>query len=214
MSPSNERELTSATLLYSIGKFNRSDWRLFVRGARGAAADHGTVHENVGGIGDEHVPANCDREVAVVSVKQAQLCLRPADEDDLPFARELTRVNMRDHYARYGLVWQPEAFDGEWPLRENFRVHKAGHLIGYLGFTAEGHYLYLRDVQLVEAYRGEGVGAWIMACVLHMARERGCESVRLKVFKTNPAADLYYRLGFRRVGEEAALLWMEQPVAS
>jgi len=149
-----------------------------------------------------------------MNVKEADLRLQPATLEDLSFARELTRVNMRDYHVRYGLVWLPEAFDAEWPLRESFRVHKDGRLIGFLGFTVEDSYLYLRDVQLIEAYRGEGVGAWIMALIQRTASERGCQSVRLKVFKTNPAANLYRSLGYTCVGEEAALLWMEQRVDS
>jgi GNAT superfamily N-acetyltransferase len=140
--------------------------------------------------------------------------LHPATVEDLAFARELTRVNMREYYALYGLIWQPEAFDAEWSLRESYRVYKGDRGIGFLGFTVERDYLYVRDIQLIEAYRGEGVGAWIMGWVRRVAKERGCESVRLKVFKNNPATALYRRLGYMSVGEEAALLWMEQIVAS
>jgi len=145
-----------------------------------------------------------------MNIREADLQLQLANLQDLPFARELTRVNMRDYYARYGLIWQPEAFDAEWPLRESYQVKKRGRQIGFLGFTLEHRYLYLRDVQLVETYRGEGVGAWIMAFVERMAIERGCECIRLKVFKTNPAIELYRRLGYVCVGEETALLWMER----
>ncbi|MFK3971043.1 GNAT family N-acetyltransferase [Pseudomonas sp. NPDC087358] len=140
------------------------------------------------------------------------LCLCPATAEDLAFARELTRVNMRCYYTRYGLIWQPEAFDAQWPVRESYLVRKGGLSIGFLGFTVEQNYLYLRDVQLVEAYRGEGVGGWVMAYLSQMARDRGYSSIRLKVFKNNPATGLYRKLGYRQVGEDAALTWMELTV--
>lgn len=140
------------------------------------------------------------------------LRLLPATNEDLAFARELTRVNMRDYYLRYGFVWEPEAFDAEWSKRESYRVERAGTVIGFLGLTIEGSYLYVRDVQLIEAYRGAGVGRWIMTCVAQMASNRGCASVRLKVFKSNPAAQLYLRLGYLKVREEPALFWMERAV--
>lgn len=119
---------------------------------------------------------------------------------------------MRDYYLHYGLVWQPEAFDAEWLRRESYLVMQSGTLIGFLGVTLETGYLYVRDVQLIEAYRGEGVGKWIMTCVEQMAIAQGCASVRLKVFKANPAVGLYLRLGYVHVGEEAALFWMERPL--
>lgn len=138
--------------------------------------------------------------------------MQPAADSDLAFARELTRVNMRDYYLCYGLVWQPQAFDAEWPRRESYLVIQSGKPIGFLGLTLETGYLYVRDVQLIEARRGEGVGQWIMTCVEQVAIAQGCASVRLKVFKTNPAVRLYRRLGYMHVGEEAALFWMERAV--
>jgi GNAT superfamily N-acetyltransferase len=143
-------------------------------------------------------------------VKQASLYLSLATIDDLPFARELTRVNMRTYYAQYGLIWQPAAFDAEWPLRESYLIRRESCPIGFLGITVEKNYLYVRDIQLIETYRGEGVGAWAMARIAQMAADRRCECIRLKVFKSNPAAALYRRLGYAKVGEEAALLWMER----
>lgn len=150
----------------------------------------------------------------MVNVGKAELRLRRATIEDLAFARELTRVNMRGYYSRYGLIWQPEAFDAEWPVRESYLIQKAGTVIGFLGFTVEHDYLYLRDVQLIEIYRGEGAGSWVMAQIAKAARQRRCKSVRLKVFKHNPAAELYSRLGYSIVGEEATLFWMERGVES
>lgn len=135
--------------------------------------------------------------------------LQPATDNDLEFARELTRVNMRVYYLRYGLVWQPEAFDAEWSKRESYLVIQADQVVGFVGVTLETDYLYVRDVQLIEAHRRQGVGTWVMTCVAQMAIDRGCTNVRLKVFKSNPAVELYHRLGYLHVGQEAALWWME-----
>ena len=143
-------------------------------------------------------------------VKEFSLHLSLATIDDLPFARELTRVNMRAYYVQYGLIWQPGAFDAEWPVRESYLICKESCVIGFLGITDEKNYLYVRDIQLIEAHRGEGVGAWAMTRIAQIAADRRCERIRLKVFKSNPATALYRRLGYANVGEEAALLWMER----
>jgi GNAT superfamily N-acetyltransferase len=136
--------------------------------------------------------------------------LRQATAADLSFARELTRVNMRGYYAEYARVWQAQPFDAEWSARQSFIISKAGKQIGYLSFSLESRYMYLRDVQLCEPYRGEGVGAWVMEQLALMAREQGARSIRLKVFKSNPAMQLYQRQGYQVVGEEDALFWMER----
>lgn len=46
----------------------------------------------------------------MMNSRDAQLRLNPATDEDLAFARELTRVKMCGYYARFGLVWQSEAF--------------------------------------------------------------------------------------------------------
>lgn len=135
--------------------------------------------------------------------------LRQATVADLSFARELTRVNMRGYYAEYARVWQGQAFDDEWGARESFIINKADKQIGFLSFSLEPHYFYLRDVQLCEPYRGEGIGGWVMDQMTLMACERGARSIRLKVFKSNPAMQLYRRQGYEVVGQEEALFWME-----
>lgn len=146
----------------------------------------------------------------LIAPGEKRLRLQPATDETLAFARELTRVNMRDYYSHYGLVWQPEAFDTEWPDRDSYVVEQAGKAIGFLSLTLESDYLYVRDIQLIETYRGEGVGERVMAWVVVLAKARGCTRVRLKVFKRNPAVGLYLRLGYHRVGEEPALYWMER----
>jgi len=136
--------------------------------------------------------------------------LRQATVADLGFARELTRVNMRDYYNEYARVWQGQLFDDEWKARQSFIINKADKPVGFLSVSLESHYLYLRDVQLCEPYRGEGIGAWVMEQITSMAYERGVRSIRLKVFKSNPAIQLYRRQGYAVVGEEDALFWMER----
>lgn len=140
--------------------------------------------------------------------------LRQATAADLSFARELTRVNMRGYYAEYARIWQAQPFDEEWPARQSFIINKADRQIGYLSFSFESRYMYLRDVQLCEPYRGEGVGAWVLQQIASIARKQGARSIRLKVFKSNPAMQLYQRHGYQVVGEEDALFWMERNLDS
>ncbi|WP_397448250.1 GNAT family N-acetyltransferase [Pseudomonas sp. NA-150] len=138
--------------------------------------------------------------------------LRQATAADLDFARELTRVNMRPYYAQYARIWQAQSFDDEWGVRQSFIINKVDKPIGFLSISLEARYLYLRDVQLCEPYRGEGVGGWVMQQIMTMAQARGARRIRLKVFKSNPAMQLYQRQGFTVVREERASYWMERQV--
>lgn len=139
-----------------------------------------------------------------------KLSLRHATATDLDFARELTRLNMQRYYAEYDRVWQGALFDDEWAARQSFIVLKAEKQIGFLSVSLEANYLYVRDVQLCEPYRGEGVGGWVMDQVASMAQQHGLKSIRLKVFKSNPALALYQRHAYTVIGKEDALFWMER----
>jgi len=141
-----------------------------------------------------------------------ELKLLPADGADLAFARELTRVNMRVYYAQYARVWQPDAFDAEWGARQSFIIGKDGKPVGFISLSHEPEYLYVRDVQLCEPFRGEGIGAWVLAQISGMAQAQAMTCIRLKVFKSNPAVELYRRQGYAVVGQEPSLLWMERKV--
>lgn len=141
---------------------------------------------------------------------QMNLSLRPANLADLEFARELTRANMRRYYVQYQYIWQGDLFDTQWQTRQSYIIVKTGKQIGYFSVSLEPAYLYLRDVQLSEPYRGEGVGAWVLQHLAPMANELGVKSIRLKVFKSNPALVLYQRHGYAVSGEEDALFWMER----
>lgn len=138
------------------------------------------------------------------------LDLRPAIPADLAFARELTRINMRDYYVQYAKTWHDEAFDLDWASRQSLIVVNSGKAIGYLSVTKEPGYLYLRDVQLCESCRGAGIGTWLLRQVETLALREGIASIRLKVFKSNPAIELYRRHGYLVIGQEAALFWMER----
>lgn len=139
--------------------------------------------------------------------------LRCATDDDLPFARELTRANMRPYYELHALSWHEEAFDAEWGVRRSHVIVRNGKRVGFFSYSLEKDYLYIRDVQLMALHRGEGVGGWALDHIARIAKRCGVRAIRLKVFKGNPAIGLYRRQGFSVIGEERALLWMERILA-
>jgi GNAT superfamily N-acetyltransferase len=73
--------------------------------------------------------------------------------------------------------------------------------------------LYLEDLYVVEAARGQGIGRRLMARLAAVAVERGWGRIDFHVLDWNPARDFYHRRGIEHLGEwlrygagEAALL--------
>ena len=56
--------------------------------------------------------------------------------------------------------------------------------------------IFVEDLFVTEAARGQGVGRLLLARLAALARERGCASLSLVVLDWNPARAFYDRLGF------------------
>lgn len=70
------------------------------------------------------------------------------------------------------------------------------------------------DLALVPNYRRRGIGSEFLQQLLAEARQAG-KPVQLSVLKTNPAARLYERLGFKQTGEDDFYRQMEwRPTAA
>lgn len=57
--------------------------------------------------------------------------------------------------------------------------------------------IFLEDLYLAEAVRGQGLGKRLLARLAAIAVERGCRRLDLAVLDWNPARGFYDRLGFR-----------------
>jgi GNAT superfamily N-acetyltransferase len=129
---------------------------------------------------------------------------------DLAFARALARRNMLPYYGEFNLLWVDDAFDECWQWRDNRIIQDANGLLGFVSLSADRHALFIRELQLVESARGRGVGGVVLEWVRALAVQRRLPLVRLTVFKSNRAQQLYRRHGFEQVGEDECFLRMER----
>lgn len=140
--------------------------------------------------------------------------LRPAAEADLAFARDLTRSTMLRYYIRNDLLWLDEAFDVAWGGRENLLICSGAEVLGFVSLSRDLRAVYIRELHILEAWRGQGAGSWTLLQVMEKARSERRGLLRLTVFKGNPAQRLYERVGLKVVGEEECFLRMECSCAS
>jgi ribosomal protein S18 acetylase RimI-like enzyme len=141
------------------------------------------------------------------------LRISPATVNNAAFACKLAKANMRPYYKRYEIEWSDDSFLQEWKILESYIIYKADTEVGFMSLNSNGSSLYIRDIHLSEKYLDKGIGTWAASQATSIAASRGLESIRLKVFKNNPAKSLYERLGYLVVGTENNLLRMECRVA-
>ncbi|CAI2796445.1 MULTISPECIES: GNAT family N-acetyltransferase [Pseudomonas] len=134
--------------------------------------------------------------------------LRAATDQDLPFARSLTFAAMSRYYLQYELVWSNQGFDIAWAGRENWLICNDDTVMGFISLSADRRALYIRELHMLEAYRGLGAGSWVLEQMALKAQATGL--LRLTVFKNNPAKRLYQRSGMSIVGEEDCFWRMER----
>jgi len=138
---------------------------------------------------------------------------RPATPEDLEFARELTCRGMLRYYIQHDLLWQDEAFDVAWAGRDNRLITSGDKVLGYVSLSRDARALYIRELHIVEAFRGQGAGSWAIDQVLALARQERRPALRLTVFENNPAQALYERKGLRVVGKDECFLRMQLDIS-
>lgn len=141
-----------------------------------------------------------------------RLSLRPATEADLPFLLALRQESMGPHLAEAGLHGTSDDF----MLRVMHRFDCAqivladGAPVGLLKLLREPGHWQVLQIQLSEGVRGQGLGRQLLEDVMEEAA-RAEVPVTLSVLKANPAKQLYERLGFKVVGEDAHEFHMTHP---
>ncbi|KJZ38841.1 N-acetyltransferase [Pseudomonas fluorescens] len=138
--------------------------------------------------------------------------LRPATSRDLDFARELTRNNMLRYYIQHDLLWQDEGFDVGWAGRKNWLIVSGSTVLGFFSLSRDAQALYIRELHVLEAFRGQGAGSWAIDQVLDMACKERRPALRLTVFENNPAQALYARKGLKVVGTDECFLRMQRDI--
>jgi ribosomal protein S18 acetylase RimI-like enzyme len=142
-------------------------------------------------------------------MNSAQICLRLASHEDVPFLLELRRQTMHPHLLASGLIPSLE----EDMRRVLFRLDcaqiilLANQPVGLLKVSRDGKDWNLIQIQLAPSLHGQGVGAQLIKSVINEARHAGA-CLRLDVLKANPARRLYERLGFTTIAETAHLFEM------
>lgn len=134
--------------------------------------------------------------------------LRHATPEDRAFAERLSHDNMAAYRESRGIAWDPARFESSWASFDNRVIESQGVAVGVLRLHELPDALEIRDLQLLPAHQGRGLGAWAVRQAFRRAAELGKPELRLRVFPENPAGRLYERLGFAVVAEVVGVLHM------
>jgi ribosomal protein S18 acetylase RimI-like enzyme len=98
--------------------------------------------------------------------------------------------------------FQQQQYQDSYPDGQDNIIISEGQPIGRI-FTAEGDRLFtLVDIALLPQHRNAGIGGRLLENLLIRAAQ-AAKPVALHVLKTNPARNLYERIGFRILREDS-----------
>lgn len=130
------------------------------------------------------------------------ISLRAATEHDVAFLMDLRIETMSDHLIAAGITQSNEYHR----LRVLIRFECAkiviyqNQPIGLLKFTQDHLDWEIIQIQIKTSFQGKRIGSQLLEHVTAEAQKAGA-SIRLSVFKKNPARYLYERFGFAIVAE-------------
>ena len=151
------------------------------------------------------------------ALAEAGVSLRPVAADDRPFLERLYRIVRWDEFAATGwpdaakaaflasqFEFQRRGYAMSNPLAELYVVCHGVAPIGRLYVDRSGRDLELVEISLLPEWRGQGLGAALLAMLQEAARAGGFAGVRLTVAPGNPARRLYRRAGFAETAPPSA----------
>lgn len=139
---------------------------------------------------------------------------RESTEADADFVNNLTRLAMHEYVdstwqttherERY---YQTNLFD-----RKSTRIVQQGSIdIGRISIKEFPNYIMLEEIHLLPDYQGRGIGTLLLRELVARAKSKQLP-VRLIILRTNPARQLYERLGFTIYHEDSERYYMTTSV--
>ena len=130
--------------------------------------------------------------------------LRPAEQGDYSFALALYLEGAKEHLTKIGR-WDEDRFVAL--FREGYKQGRTqiisvdGRVVGFIQVVDFADRLYLRQIHLVDGFRGRGIGSTLIGAELKRGAETG-RPVTLDVMHGNAARRLYVKLGFESTGKD------------
>jgi len=138
---------------------------------------------------------------------------RPARDSDREFLFRLLEQSLRKYveeaFGGWDAAVQRRDFDARLLLPSHEILERGGRAIGCLATAQLPDALALHRVFLLPEAQNQGIGGALVREVIARGAGLGLP-VRLRVFKNNPAHELYRRLGFAVIGESETHFQMER----
>ncbi len=139
-----------------------------------------------------------------------EITLRDATQEDFAFLYELHRSALKEYIDLtwgWDEDWQADYFRRKFDTTGKRIIQHDGVDIGCLAVVDKADQIFLSYIALAPGFQGRGIGTQLIKTVLLQGRKQNVP-VTLKVLGTNPAKELYERLGFTVMDISETHYWM------
>jgi len=119
---------------------------------------------------------------------------RQATTEDLIVLDRIHTDNMRS-YVEKMYPWKPKLFADSFIASQYRVVESNQEIIGFIKIVVSDTDIYLAEIQISSKYQNKGVGSSIINNLIEQAKANR-QRLWLRTLKSNPAVELYQRLGF------------------
>jgi ribosomal protein S18 acetylase RimI-like enzyme len=143
---------------------------------------------------------------------RSTITLRAATIEDLGFAGQVYLETMRyitDRLPQFDEGQHMAKFAERFLPDEVRIVVEGGKDIGWLQVSETNGEIFLKQIFLQPPFQGRGIGSQLIADLIERSHQTR-KPVRLGVAKSNPAVQLYRRLGFQLTSEDEFKYYMEK----
>lgn len=123
--------------------------------------------------------------------------------NDKIYALNLIRTSMEKYLKDLNIIIEENDFSKKWVDMDNFDILIDSQRVGILRYDKDDNFCNIRDLHIERLFQNRGVGSIVIRKTVEEMRLKGLRAVRLKAFDSNPAIELYKRLGFVIVGNES-----------
>ncbi len=118
---------------------------------------------------------------------------------------------MDAYWRARGVAWDPQRFVQSWRQFESHVILRSKEFVGVLQLREVEGTLEIRDLQLLAAGQGQGIGTWAIAQTRALALDRQIPELGLRVLVENRAQRHSMRLGFQRVAIDNGIIHRPAP---
>ena len=145
-----------------------------------------------------------------IKISNKIINIRNSTWDDYQYCYRLTKKNMQSFYKKHKLGWKPKSFRNNFDTKFIKILEYNGRRIGFYKLIFKENSWYLADLQISGIFRGKGIGSRTMKLLEKIVRNKGCDTIKLRVFFDNPAVNLYKRLGYKILKKQESSYLMKK----